>query len=177
MTARLYGFGDSASGSARSWAPASKRLGPGRKVGVWARWGLVAVRESSRPVSWMTLGGRMGVEGFPVVGRSVRGGRALVFAVVAGLSVLWALAGSAAAALPSGCSVSGNTVTCSLTFNSTGGPQTWIVPAGVTSATFDVQGAQGGSEFESPGGLGGEATAALAVTPGATVTLVRRRRR
>src|ERR1700730_2802343 len=35
------------------------------------------------------------------------------------------------------------TVTC----NYTGGMQTWTVPAGIVSATFDVFGAQGGSEF------------------------------
>src|SRR6476659_5756926 len=43
-----------------------------------------------------------------------------------------------------------------LTFNYTGGEQTWIVPAGVTSVTVDVYGAQGGGGF-SPG-LGGRAT-------------------
>jgi hypothetical protein len=106
-----------------------------------------------------------------------RGWRALVFAVAAGLSALWALAlAGSAAALPSNCPQSGSTVTC--TFGYTGGAQTWTVPAGVTSATFDVQGAQGGNVDTSPGvsyttgGLGGEATADLALSPGAAVTLV-----
>ena len=56
------------------------------------------------------------------------------------------------------------------TFNVTGGPQTWTVPAGVTQATFDLYGAQGwgtGGLF-SPG-LGGRATATIAVTPGASI--------
>ena len=42
------------------------------------------------------------------------------------------------------------TVTC--TFSYTGGSQTWTPPPGVTSATFDVQGAQGGN---ATGGKGG----------------------
>lgn len=54
----------------------------------------------------------------------------------------------------------------SITFNETGGPQTWTVPAGVESATFDVFGAQGGYlPAGSLGGLGGEATATLPVAP------------
>jgi glycine rich protein len=69
------------------------------------------------------------------------------------------------------CSRSGNTVTC--TFGYTGAAQTWTVPSGVTSATVDVQGAQGGSIDDfTLGGLGGDATADLALSPGATVTLV-----
>lgn len=105
-----------------------------------------------------------------------------MFAVAAGVSAVGALAlaGSAAAdpatALPSNCTQSGDAVTC--TFGYTGGAQLWIVPRGVTSATFDVQGAQGGSVESSPGvsvttgGLGGEATGDLAVRPGAPVILV-----
>src|ERR1041385_2429638 len=76
--------------------------------------------------------------------------------------------GSASADLPSNCSQSGATVTC--TFSYTGSAQTWTVPAGVTSATFDLYGAQGygfGDPFA--GGLGGETTATLAVTPAASV--------
>ncbi len=91
-----------------------------------------------------------------------------------------ALAGRATAdpatALPSNCTQSGNAVTCA--FGYTGGVQRWTVPDGVTSATFDVQGAQGGGVESSPGvsvttgGLGGEATDEMAVRPGAAVTLV-----
>jgi hypothetical protein len=51
---------------------------------------------------------------------------------------------------------------------------TWVVPAGVTAATFDVYGAAGGQlEFNiSPGGRGGRATATIPVTPGSTITIV-----
>ena len=51
-------------------------------------------------------------------------------------------------------------ITCSFT----GGPQQWTVPAGVTRAQFDVQGAQGGG---SQGGRGGRAVALREVAPGA----------
>jgi hypothetical protein len=53
-------------------------------------------------------------------------------------------------------------------------PQTWTVPAGVTSATFDVLGAGGGgsdSAASGIGGMGGEARATLAVTPGETLRI------
>jgi hypothetical protein len=58
------------------------------------------------------------------------------------------------------------------TFNFTGAAQTWTVPEGVSSATFDVFGAEGasgssGSAF-GPGGLGGRATVTVAVSPGQT---------
>ncbi len=52
--------------------------------------------------------------------------------------------------------------TCTYTF--IGAAQTWIVPDGVTQATFDLYGAQGGG---GNGGRGGRVTATLAVTPGA----------
>ena len=64
------------------------------------------------------------------------------------------------------------------TFLYTGAAQSWEVPAGVTSATFDVQGAQGGStagflrdgcDRPSQGGLGGQARATLPVTAGAVL--------
>jgi hypothetical protein len=83
-------------------------------------------------------------------------------ALLAGLLASWLpLAGVARAAAPT-----------TLTFGYTGAAQTWTVPADVTSVTFDVYGAQGGSitSFTS-GGHGGRATATLAVTPGATVVL------
>src|SRR5690349_14372126 len=112
-----------------------------------------------------------------LLGRSRhRGWRPLMFAAAAGLSAVWALAlAGSAAAQQSNCSRSGSTVTC--TFGYTGGAQVWTVPAGVTSATFELQGAQGGNVDTSPdvsfteGGLGGEASADLALSPGATVTI------
>jgi hypothetical protein len=52
-------------------------------------------------------------------------------------------------------------------FTFTGAPQTFIVPAGVTSLTIDALGAQGGqAEDATGGGLGGEALATIAVAPG-----------
>ncbi len=61
-----------------------------------------------------------------------------------------------------------------VTFEYTGAAQTWVVPATVSVATFDVYGAQGGSgnvETGAPqlGGLGGRATATVSVTPGSTI--------
>lgn len=61
------------------------------------------------------------------------------------------------------CTTSGAVVTC--TFEYTGAPESWIVPAGVTSATFDLYGAQGTG---STGGKGGRITATLNVTAGTT---------
>ena len=57
------------------------------------------------------------------------------------------------------------------TFNHTGAAQTWTVPAGVTSATFDLYGAQGaGLDFPAfAPGLGGRAMATIPVTPGASI--------
>ena len=57
------------------------------------------------------------------------------------------------------------------TFEYTGGPQQWVVPAGVTEAVVIVQGARGGGTVSWPShaGLGARATATLATTPGATV--------
>jgi hypothetical protein len=60
------------------------------------------------------------------------------------------------------------------TFTCTGGEQTWTVPAGVTQATFVVEGASGSvlALAGSPPGLGGRAAATVAVTPGAIYTVV-----
>jgi len=61
---------------------------------------------------------------------------------------------------------SSNALPGSQTFNFTGGTQAFTVPAGVTSISVDVYGAQGGSNNHSPGGLGGRVRADIAVTPG-----------
>ncbi len=57
-----------------------------------------------------------------------------------------------------------------VTFGYTGTAQTWTVPANVHSVIFDLFGAQGGTDAlgtqNGVGGLGGEATATLSVTPG-----------
>ena len=93
---------------------------------------------------------------------------------LAGLAVV-ASAGSASA-LPSNCTGT-TTVTCTFAYNGTdgtdGSAQTWTVPVGVTSATFDVEGAEGGGKQRShfAGGLGGQTTGTLAVIGGSTVTI------
>lgn len=82
-------------------------------------------------------------------------------AMAAGLAALALPAGSAAAD-SSGCSQSGSNVTCTYTAQ---GESQFVVPAGVSSLTATVVGAQG----QGPGGLGAEASGTLAVTPGATL--------
>jgi hypothetical protein len=62
----------------------------------------------------------------------------------------------------------------STTFNYTGSPETFTVPAGVVSVTILATGAQGGLGFEANGGvggLGGRTTATVPVTPGASLTV------
>ena len=94
----------------------------------------------------------------------------LSVATVGLVSFGWlALAGSAVAALPPGCSEAASTVTCSFSF--TGAAQSFTVPLGVNSITVAAFGAQGGG---SGGGarLGGEAEAVFAVSPGAAVEVL-----
>ena len=76
------------------------------------------------------------------------------------------LAGSAAAALPPGCSAASGTVTC--TFSFTGAAQSFTVPSGVNSITVAAFGAQGGDVWW----VGGEAQAVFAVFPGAAVEVL-----
>jgi hypothetical protein len=89
--------------------------------------------------------------------------------VLAGALLLVSGGGSALAA-PS-CAPSGVDTVCTF---STPGVDTFTVPAGVTEASFDAFGAQGGSGVPdfSDGGLGGRARAELALTPGPPVTVV-----
>ncbi|MFL5908580.1 MAG: glycine-rich protein [Solirubrobacterales bacterium] len=56
------------------------------------------------------------------------------------------------------------------TFNYTGAAQTWTVPAAVTSASFDLLGAQGAAVYGAAG-LGGRATATIPLTPGESIQL------
>ena len=80
----------------------------------------------------------------------------LVRRALPGLTAL-AVAGPLAQALPvhaaSGdCTTTGATTSCTYTFTATA--QTWTVPLGVTRATFDVFGAQGGNNCRNiDGGL------------------------
>lgn len=53
------------------------------------------------------------------------------------------------------------------TFNFTGSAQTFVVPAGVTSISLDLKGAQGGRDnCGERGGRGGRVTGTISVTPG-----------
>jgi hypothetical protein len=94
---------------------------------------------------------------------------ALAGALALAGAILLASGGGSALAAPS-CAPSGVDTVCTF---STPGADTFTVPAGVTEASFDVFGAQGGSmEGFTVGGRGGRASAELAVTPGATLTVV-----
>jgi Tol biopolymer transport system component len=73
-------------------------------------------------------------------------------------------AGQARAQLPSNCSRSGSTVSC--TFSSTGAEQTFSVPAGISSVQIEAVGAPG--SFFGPG-LGAVATGTVSVTGGETL--------
>lgn len=63
----------------------------------------------------------------------------------------------------------GTSSTVTQTFNYTGGSQSWVVPTGVTSITFDVVGASGGDSHSGEGGRGGRVQGVLPVTPGQTI--------
>ena len=64
----------------------------------------------------------------------------------------------------------------SATFGFTGSAQTWVVPAGVTSVTVDVRGADGAPELRDTGGSdyghAAEVTSTLGVFPGETLQLM-----
>ncbi len=102
----------------------------------------------------------------------VRGSGLWLLASTAGLLGLWALAlaGSAGAtALPSNCSLSGTTVTCSYVY--TGAQQSWKAPAGVRSVHIDAIGGTGGTNETDDGfgGYGGTVSADVATTGGSTL--------
>jgi hypothetical protein len=100
--------------------------------------------------------------------RRARSRAARAAALAAGMTVLAAGAAASQAAAATPCAVAAGgvgqetVVTCGFT----GVEQTWTVPPGVTAATFDLSGAQGGSDTLSTGGLGARAQATLPVTPG-----------
>jgi hypothetical protein len=100
--------------------------------------------------------------------RALFPGWRLAPALALGLASLLSPTHMAVVHADSTCMTSGEQVQC--TFSSTGAAQTWVVPAGVTSATFDVAGGQGGqaclTSAAAIGGLGGQAKATLAVTAG-----------
>ncbi len=99
----------------------------------------------------------------------LRAGRALLVAF-AGVLCGVALAASpspAAAAEPAPVCSGGY---CTVTYPYTGAAQEWVVPAGVSAATFTLDGAQGGAGAITtpiiPGGLGAKLVAGLTLTAG-----------
>lgn len=64
--------------------------------------------------------------------------------------------------------------TCTITFSYTGDIYEWNVPAGITQATFDVRGAEGGASvgYLSSSGKGARIGATLSVTAGQTLKIL-----
>ena len=93
---------------------------------------------------------------------------AVLSAVLMGSCGLWAiaLAGPAAAVLPSNCAQAGSTVTCTF---SPGPEGTFAVPAGVGSVHVVAVGGAGGGSLGGSGGPGAQVSANLNVTPGSTL--------
>ena len=87
---------------------------------------------------------------------------------IAALLSMWSIAATAADP-PAGCSSVSGITTCVFAF--TGGPQSFTVPAGVTSAILEVNGAQGGTGHAGTGGLGGAAFGTATLTPGAVLQI------
>ncbi len=64
------------------------------------------------------------------------------------------------------------------TFAYTGGPQTYVVPAGITTMVVDARGAKGGgancahTSYQSLGGCGGRVQATITVVPGHTLQII-----
>jgi len=79
----------------------------------------------------------------------------LLAAVTLGAAGLAALPAASASAASGGCTGT-TTVTC--TFTETGAAPTWTVPAGITSATFTLYGAEGGGLPAATGGAAYSAT-------------------
>src|SRR6516164_2343304 len=86
------------------------------------------------------------------------------------------LGSSLAAVCVAGAGPAAGVTPTTVNFSFTGAAQAWVVPAGVTSARFDVYGAAGGDNSidgcSDLGGLGGHVTATLAVTPGQSINIV-----
>lgn len=104
-------------------------------------------------------------------GPTLRSRLAAVLAAL-GLAVAATVAGPAVrVAAESPCAPSPQYTTC-VQFDYTGGDQTFVVPAGVTSLRVSVYGGQGeASALPTPGGLGGLSQGTVATTPGTTYTV------
>jgi HYR domain len=108
--------------------------------------------------------------------RAARGRLAARLAVVVPLGLLaaYGVGDSAASALPSNCSQTGSTVTC--TFGFTGTPATWTVPTGVKSAGFTLYGGSGAAGSTNvgvggPGGAGAEVTGTVSLSGVSSLTV------
>jgi Fibronectin type III domain len=88
------------------------------------------------------------------------------FAVLLALAVLAGVKQARASTLPSNCTESGATVTCTY---SAGPEGTFAVPDSVSNIDVVVVGAGGGATLGGSGGPGAQVTADLAVTPGSTL--------
>ena len=120
----------------------------------------------------VTAGRAAGSTWVGVTGCRLSRWRLAATAAVAVLVGVAAWAGTARAALPSNCSETGGTVTC--TFSETGGSQSWTVPSGLASATFVVDGAAGSPSADdlTPSGLGGQVSATMgSLTAGQVFTI------
>jgi hypothetical protein len=120
-------------------------------------------------VMWMRRSGRRTVLRLRLVGIGA-------VAAVVGSLVVWVVAPGSAAALPSNCSLSESTVTC--TFSYTGAEQTFVVPSGARQLSVSAVGAPGGAGYtcttcftSGAGGVGGVASGVVSVSGGQTLYL------
>ena len=120
----------------------------------------------------VAIGRAAGIGGVGVVVCRVCRRRLAAAAAAAVLGVVAAPAGSARAALPSNCSETSGTVTC--TFGSTDGAQSWTVPTGVSNVHVVAIGGRGGRNGNGTvrGGLGEDVQADVPATPGQTLTVL-----
>jgi hypothetical protein len=126
------------------------------------------IRSSRHRLSW------------PAVRRLAFAGPAAAGLALAAAVAPAAMASAATAALPSNCTQSGATVTC--TYDYTGAPVTWAVPSGLSFAALTLYGGSGGdgaTGFSSPlvtatygsGGQGAEVTGTVSLSGISSLTL------
>ena len=83
------------------------------------------------------------------------------------------LPGAFAASCALVAALAGQAAATTETFGLTYGAQPWTVPAGVTTASFELLGAEGGASYTArPGGKGARVQATLLVTPGETLQIL-----
>jgi hypothetical protein len=102
--------------------------------------------------------------------------RAVAVAWIA--SMVAVLVGAGGSGVPAGAATSEcDAGVCTVTFAYSGAPETWTVPAGVTTAHLTIAGASGGSnwfgpDFGEPGGRGGRLEVDVPVVGGSDLTIV-----